>query len=293
MQLYTAVAFENEISYNANLQALIKQIREASSEEKAKGIPTLPDELYYDMLPDYPAYEYSLTMLPVGIDVVDLEVKYLDVKKEPALIIGNSGMGRTNTLRNILHHLAGQQICLFDNKSGDLMAYANQANLHYAGVGNAKELLKVVKEVITKITKLYEDTPNQTLTLKAFGQSLKPVFIIIDGVQELNESLGDENIDVLAEAVQCGVYVIVTADLKFKVKKGKLIGMLTESKHGLVVGNLKEQGVFSSGGLREENRQVDLGYYHVRGDNQKIKLIEYMEQEMKQIEANKSETARI
>lgn len=277
MQIYTPVTYENEISYNAKLQALVKEISDASSEEKAKSIPTLPDTLYYSMLPSYPNYEHSLTKLPVGIDVVDLEVKYLDVQKEPALIIGGSGMGRTNMLKNALHHLLGQKIYLFDNKSGDLFSYSNQEHLSYSGsADSALELLEKLKADIAKRIADYEENNDNDLTLKAYGQTLEPVFILIDIVQELNEALEKlEHIDVLAEAVSCGMYIITTADAKIRARKEALLIQLLESKHGLVVGNLKDQGVFSSSGIREENRKIDLGYYHIRGENQKVKLIEH------------------
>lgn len=186
-------------------------------------------------------------------------------------------MGRTNMLKNILHHLSGQKIYLFDNKSGDLLGYSNQENLTYAG--NAEAALALVEELKVEIEKRtvdYEANSDNSLTLKAYGQTLEPIFILIDVVQELNETLEKvEHIDVFVQAVQCGMYVIVTADAKLRARREEFLALLLESKHGLVVGNIKEQGVFSFTGIREENRKVDLGYYHFRGENQKIKLIEY------------------
>lgn len=278
MQLYTPVPYENEISFNERLQGLIKKIAETSTEEKAKGIPTLPEELYYDMLTDYPGYEHSITKLPLGIDTEDLVVKYLDVEKEPALIIGNKGMGRTNMLRNILHHIDGHQMYLFDNKSGDLMEYRNKESIKYAGNAEAAfSILEELKEEIENRISDYEEKGDATLTLKGYGQSLEPVFVLIDVVQELYEALdsNEEQIDVFAKAVQCGIYVVVTADAKLRARKEEFLSMLLENKHGLVVGNIKEQGIFSYSGIREENRKVDLGYYHERGENIKVKLIEH------------------
>ena len=72
----------------------------------------------------------------------------------------------------------------------------------------------------------------------------------------------------------CILHLMVTADTKLRARREEFISMLVESKHGLIRGNIKDQGVFPYPGIREENRKVDLGYYHARGDNQKVKLIE-------------------
>lgn len=278
MQLYTPVPYENEISYNEKLQSVIKKIAEMSTEQRAKGIPTLPEVLHYDMLSNYPEYEHALTKLPVGIDTVDLEVKYLDLQQEPALIIGTRGMGRTNTLKNVLRHINEHRVYLFDGKKGDLIEYSSQENIQYAGNADAiATVMEKLKEEIQERVSSHENVGDSKLTLKAYGQSLEPVFILIDVVQELYEALDNdiEKIDVFADAVLCGMYVVVTADAKLRAKKEEFLSLLLESKQGLIVGNIKEQGVFSYTGIREENRKVDIGYYHNLGENKKLKLIEY------------------
>lgn len=278
MQLYTPVPCENELSYNANLKALIAEVAEASTEERAKGIPVLPEELYYEMLPEYPGYRNVLTEIPVGIEVGNLDIQYLNVKNEAALIIGMSGMGRTNTLKNVLRHIAGQKIYLFDAKNGNLRMYEKEEKLFYAG--NADTSVEALKEIQTETERrkeLYEKQADVSITLKEYGQSQEPVFVLVDVVQELHERLrGDDGkLDILAEAVRSGIYVIVTADAKLRARNSEFLNMLAESKCGLVLGNIREQGIFSYTGLREENRRVDLGYYHARGENRKTKLIEH------------------
>lgn len=276
MQLYTPVPCKDELSYIDNLKKLVKEVEETSSEERAKGIPILPEELYYSMLPEYPGYREALTELPVGIEVENLDVQYLNVRSEAALIIGMAGMGRTNTLCNILRHIQGQKVYLFDAKNMNLRMYENESGIFYAGDEKTIVLaLQEIKEEVDKRREQYEQQEDIRITLKEFGQSLEPIFVIVDIVQELYERLGgdDGKLDILAEAARSGIYVIATADVKLRPRNSEFLNMLAESKCGLIVGNIREQGIFSYTGLREENRRVDLGYYHEKGVNRKIKLI--------------------
>ncbi len=276
MQLYTPVPCKDELSYIDNLKKLVRKVEETSSEERAKGIPILPEELYYSMLPEYPGYREALTELPIGIEVENLDVQYLNVRNETALIIGMGGMGRTNTLCNILRHIQGQKVYLFDAKNMNLRMYENESGIVYAGDEKTIMLaLQEIKEETDRRREQYEQQEDIRITLKEFGQSLKPVFVIVDIVQELHERLGgdDGKLDILADAAKSGIYVIATADVKLRPRNSEFLNMLAESKCGLIVGNIREQGIFSYTGLREENRRVDLGYYHEKGVNRKIKLI--------------------
>lgn len=49
--------------------------------------------------------------------------------------------------------------------------------------------------------------------------------------------------------------------------------MVLSVREALILGNIKDQIVFSYSGIREENRKLDFGYYHNAGENRKVKLI--------------------
>lgn len=281
MQLYTPVPCENELSYNDNLKSLINRIAQASTEERAKGIPTLPDELYYDMLPEYPDYENTTTKIPVGIDTEELKVQYLDLVQGLAMIIGTGGMGRTNAIKNVIWHLRGQKIYLFDAKNGNLRMYEQMDYITYGGDESTSE--RLIQELETEIERrkaLYDEQVGISVTFKEYGRTLEPVYILVDIVQELQERLGadDKKLDVLAKAVQSGMFVIVTSDAKLRARNSEFLNMLVDSKSGLVLGNIKDQSVFSYTRIREENCNVDFGYFHNKGVNKKIKLIQYVQQ---------------
>ncbi|MFR2836809.1 MAG: hypothetical protein ACLTCI_09690 [[Clostridium] nexile] len=48
--------------------------------------------------------------------------------------------------------------------------------------------------------------------------------------------------------------------------------MLLASREVLILGNIKDQLLFSYTGVREENRKVEFGYYHNAGVNRKGKI---------------------
>lgn len=281
MQMYTPVAFSSELEYNEKLRELIKKISELSSEPAAEGIPILPETLHYEMLPQYPDYSDDPTKLPIGIDCETLKVKSLDMAAEPALVVGSSGTGRTNTIKTLLTRLetSKSKVYIFDAKNENLRVYSQWEQVRYAnGEEMYRTILEEIKTIIRERKELYEEArlDDLTLQLKAFGQTLEPVYIIADVVQELYETINGENdvFDILADAVQSGIYLCVTSDVKFpRMAKSRFLQMLAESRQGLVLGNIKNQQIFQSNGIREENHQLDLGYYHKTGVNQRLKLI--------------------
>lgn len=280
LQLYTPVEFQAEVDYTRNLQELIRRMSAASTEKKAPEIPVLPENLYYTMLHSYPGYLETQHLLPVGIDTDSLEIQYLNLAEGPGLVLGGIGSGKSNTVKTLLQRTSGGKIFILDGMNGILGQYQARENIIYANVKDSIiQTLQKVDEIIKLRQEEYEDAKIDDIALiaKQFCQTLEPVYILIDSLQDLYEQLDEDNgkIDILCEAIQYGCYVLVTSDSKIKkMTKSKFFNLLLASSEGLILGNIKEQGVFSISGIREENRQLDLGYYHRRGETKKIKLIE-------------------
>ena len=131
-----------------------------------------------------------------------------------------------------------------------------------------------IKELVQERRNKFENNAGSGMTLMEYGRSLKSTYIIIDVIQELYERLGEKTdiIDILAEAYEAGIYIIVTSDVRLRARTSKFLTMLTDSKYGIVLGSIREQTTFSNGGLREDNHDVHFGYIHERGSNTKIML---------------------
>ena len=279
MQLYTPVSCEDELIYNQELKTLIQNVADASSEERAKGIPVLPEVLHYEELSQYPNYQDDKSLLPIGIDMDTLAVNYLDFKDAPALIVGGPSTGKTNTVKTLIKLAKGRKLFIFDNEEGLLRVHGQQEGASYANTQDgAKEQLSDIKDLIEERKELYEEEriEDVTLTSKTFSQKLEPIYIVIDSVQQVHEMV-DDNVafDILAQAVKFGFFATVTSDTRIKKTTGSdFVNSLTTLMDGLVLGSIRDQSMFDYVGIREDNRKLDVGYHHKRGNNSKIKLIE-------------------
>ena len=235
------------------------------------------------MLPSYPGYEKTICKVPIGLDTDTLQVYYLPMEQAPAFILGNAKAGKTNVIKNMLTLLSDEKVYVFDNKSHELAAYQSKENVVYAGDKSAvAAALDQIKEEVFARKEEYEEAKldDVSLSMETFVKTLPPIYVMVDMLQELYENVEEDNsrIDILEEAVRYGIYVLVTSEFKVKkMTRSKFIEMLLASREVLILGNIKDQLLFSYTGVREENRKVEFGYYHNAGVNRKVKLIFHRE----------------
>ena len=279
MQLYTPVPCESELGYIENLKALVEEIAVTSTEKKAAGIPVMPEELYYSGRSEYPGYdECGQGRIPIGIETEHLNVQSVDISKEPVLILGSSGMGRTNMVTGIIRSIIERphsDIFVFDAKNAGLRDVVSGIEVRYACDENStSSLMERIRELVEDRKRSYAESVAGGMTLMEYGRSLDAVYIVIDVIQELYERIGEktEIIDILAEAYAVGMYIAVTSDVKLRARTSRFLTMLTDSKSGVVLGSIREQMIFSSVGMREDNHDVRFGYIHDRGKNLKIMI---------------------
>ena len=92
-----------------------------------------------------------------------------------------------------------------------------------------------------------------SLSMETFVKTLPPIYVMVDMLQELYENVEEDNsrIDILEEAVRYGIYVLVTSEFKVKkMTRSKFIEMLLASREVLILGNIKDQLLFSYTGVR-------------------------------------------
>ena len=279
MQLYTPVSCENELVYNSEIKELIAKVAQMSTEEAATGIPVLPEVLRYEMLPEYPGYVQEEGVIPLGIDTESLEVQALDLNEEIGLVLGSRGSGKTNVVKTLLRKITQDRIYIIDNNEGMLASYGQESHIKYANTSEGIDgLLEDIANIVSERKETYEEEriDNLTLSVKEFGKQQSPIYVVVDHLQLIMEMVGKkESLDILLEAAKYGFRILITADHKVRKTMGsELCGFLTTIATGAVLGNIREQNVFSITGIREENRKVDIGYSHVRGVTKKMKLIE-------------------
>lgn len=286
MQLYTPVAFENELDYIDKLKQVMNRIRQSSSEERARGIPILPEQLFVSEISQYSGEPDNEVCVPIGIETGDLRVQYLNLLEGPKLVIGSSGTGKTNTIQNVIEYCCKKayQMYLFDARSRGLCQYEGNALIRYAvDKDQIMNHLKEIRERIESRQQEYDQLreTNKTMSPQDYQKKVDPVVVLIDTVQDLAEILTDanqlESLDVLGSMVSLGIYVVVSSDIKLRGGRSKFLTLLAESKTGLILGNAKDQFIFDTIALREKNNQVDFGYVVAKGQLTKTKLICHQE----------------
>ena len=271
--------FETAKEYYQKLKEMITPIQQEASAETAKEIPVMPEELTMSMLSAYPGYEKTIRKVPVGIDTDTLQTYYLSMEQSPAFVLGGAKTGKTNVIKNMLSLLSEERVYLFDSKSHELAAYQSREQVVYAGDKAAvAEALQQIKEEVSQRKEGYEEEKidKVTLTMEEYAAAQSPVYVMVDMLQELYENVDENNdmIDILEEAARFGIHVLVTSEMKVKkMTRSKFIEMLIASREALILGNIKDQLLFSYTGIREENSKVEFGYYHNAGWNKKVKRI--------------------
>lgn len=278
MQIYVPVNFTTEVEYSEKIRAFVQNISLLCSEEKAIGIPILPEVLEYAKMPTYPGYVKSDRKIPLGIDVDKLGVQYMDLSEPIQLIIGGSQTGKTNCLKHILYCVQGQSVYLADSSAMELYSYSSMDRVTYAAEENTlEELLNGLKQEAERREEQYlvKKTETPGLIPRIFYQNISPVYIIIDQIQDFMEKvekLDEDLVDqILISAMRTGIIFIVTSGLKLRGRT-EFLTLLKDAKNGLILGDITDQSIFSSSGFKQGNNQIDIGYLHIKGENTKIKI---------------------
>ncbi len=77
----------------------------------------------------------------------------------------------------------------------------------------------------------------------------------------LNEEKKVSQMEILEELLSYGGYLVATSEASMRGTRCSLFQKLSQVRSGLVVGNVKKQNVFPYTKFREENRNVEMGYY--------------------------------
>ena len=104
---------------------------------------------------------------------------------------------------------------------------------------------------------------------------VQPSDIIQNLYDLLNEEKKVSQMEILEELLSYGGYLVATSEVSMRGTRCSLFQKLSQVRSGLVVGNVKKQNVFPYTKFREENRDVEMGYYFGSDGGQKVKLIQY------------------
>ena len=244
MQMYTAVPFENEIQYMQEIKETVRQINDTYPGKHAPKIPILPESLRYEQLCEYEVAAGKPELL-LGLDVEEVKAEGLSMVQSPFAIIGESGRGKTNTLKCILNQLdEAQQVYIFDSKSRELNSYKAMENVTYVQTDEQiEEFVMAMKELGDVRNEEFSMAmaDNEELTIKEFISWQEPVYVVVDGtdefVERMNENYEDEIADVLERVTGLGVMIVFSIHSSKFHGYDELTGFIKKANYGLVLGD--------------------------------------------------------
>lgn len=281
MQVYTMVKFGNDIEYNQKIKDLIQKIAVKYPNRKAARIPILPERFTHDMLNNY-AVGVEGPDLTVGLEVEAVTKVGFTRMHSPFVIIGESGKGKTNMLKVLLHQIIGQATAyVFDSSAMGLYAFHESEGICY--VQNEDVLgrfIESMKELcaVRKLAFKEELNVNGATLPTEFYRKCEPVYIIIDDMDQfliMGKGHEAELLEVLQEACECGVGIAITVHAAKLKSIDPLAKWVKATAHGLV---LSAQGTLNIFPVRLQREYPQMGYgllFH-NGEYVRVKLPEYI-----------------
>ena len=242
MQAYTMVSFRNEVEYNEGIKELTEKILKMYPIMRAPRIPVLPEKFVSGMLGQYGGDIPG--QIRIGLHKETVELRGFDRMAAPFLILGDSGKGKTNLLKIILEQIAGKEIIyLFDSSSRELFYHKSDDKLSYLetkeeGEDFAEEFMETAMMRKSRFHKALEENPR--IVPREFYESLEPVYIVIDDVDELSEkfaALSKKIAECLRLASETGCGII--ASMHSTKSKGfdDISKFFKTTTEGILIGN--------------------------------------------------------
>ena len=273
MQIYTPVPYSSGLEYNQNLQELIGKIAGSSTEEKAVGIPVLPEQFRVGMLKNYGAAEPADVYL--GLEKQRVYRIGIQTTDTPFLIIGPVRSGKSNTVRMMLQQMLHfEKIYVFDAKTYELQDMQKYENVMY--VDNPDKLDRCKEELMDLTEERREDCQaergNRTVT--QFYGSLEKYAVVINELSDFVQFINDDKnmIQVLGNAADTGILVILTGHSAHMPVRNETAKLVKKAENGLLLGDPGINSPFPTFRGKELPDCVEDGLLYQKGSSTMIRI---------------------
>ncbi len=255
MQMYVIDEFKDEIEYNENISNLIDNINEKTHGVKAPRIPVLPDILDYNTMMDYEGEDKEIYL---GLDKEKVELCGINKDASPFVIIGESGIGKTDMLKIILKQIPKERkVYLFDSTKMELYSSRTKENVEYIDNGEKVEDFIIDLEQEVEYRQKYvkkELEKNRGASPKEITRKLEPLYIIADDWDEFVESTKSiaSNLGRLLELGSgLGISIILTANSSKMKGFDEITKFAKNANNGLVMGDQGTSHIFPLRSMKE------------------------------------------
>ncbi len=279
MQVYTAVEFENEISYIENVKKSVEDLNQQYLYEIAPKIPVLPENLKYEHLSEYEKTSQEIDFT-LGLDVEEVMQTGLRKGQSPFVVIGESQRGKTNVLKCILNQMnAADTVYVYDSQSMELNGYKEKGDMNYLRTeDDIAEFVEAMREIgDTRMEAFQEElSADPELTMQEFLTWQQPVYVVVDEadrfVEMVNEEYEDEIAQIMQKAAGMGVTVILSLHSAKSHGYDDFTGWIKSANDGLVLGDQGTADIFTvEYGL---NLELGKGLLFSNGISEKIMIPE-------------------
>ena len=276
MQIYSAVAFNDDMEYSRNLKEKIGEIQKQYPNEQAPRIPLLPETFTEEMIHQY---EKESADIYLGLHQKTVRMHGFVRMMSPFAIVGDTAKGKTNALRLILNQIQDDIVTyVFDSKALELYGYKGKKSITY--VENEEQL----SDFENKLTELIESRTLQFrerlkqeegLPPKEIYKQMEPVYWIIDDLDdfiEFTKPIKGQIHQLLRDAAGVGIVLIITGHV------GKLKGFddvtkfFKSSTDGLVLSAQGMGAIFPLGSSAKEQPQFMDGCLFHNGSYDRIRI---------------------
>ena len=237
MQIYAPVSYSTGLEYNQKLSALVRQIIDASSEEKAKGIAVLPEQFQFNMLYEFEAGEKADVYL--GLEKENVERLGIRTSDTPFLIVGPVRSGKSNVCKILLKQMADfRRIFLFDAKDYELQDRNEEENVDY--IDNEQALLECMEELTDLAEERKEDclSGKGKMTMREFYGTLDKYCIFINGLNDFSEFIKDKSdvIQTILRAAETGILIVMVGHSAHIPVRNETAKLVKAAENGLILG---------------------------------------------------------
>jgi S-DNA-T family DNA segregation ATPase FtsK/SpoIIIE len=278
MQIYSMVAFQNDVEYNRQIDVLIQRIISFYPNRKAPRIPVLPENLFYS---DMDNYEKTGKDIYIGLDKEVVCGCGFCIENTPFTILGEAVRGKTNAIKVILAQIIGTgPIYIVDSKSMELYPYKAEDSITYIENSDmVVAFMNVLKrEIEVRNQKVYEMMQeNAMLSPKEICAQMTPFYLVVDdwdNFVEMTSAQAMKLAPMLNEAVGVGISIILSAN------SGKMRGFDEVTKfaknttEGLLLGGQGTTGMFQVNSNRELPQFMDGLLFHM-GSYVRVRVPKY------------------
>lgn len=237
MQIYSPAAYSTGLEYNQKISELVRQIKAAGSEHKAKGIAVLPEQFQLNMLNDYEIGERADIYL--GLEKQEVRRLGFTTADTPFLVVGPVRSGKSNTCRVLLRQMDDfERVFLFDARDYELQSMAENENVDY--IDSEQALQECMEELEDLAEERKEDYLSRKgkMTMREFYGTLDKYCVFINGVNDFSEFIKDKSdiIQTLLKAAETGILIVMIGHSAHMPVRNETAKLVKAAENGLILG---------------------------------------------------------